>query len=104
MKICASLLLIFIFCAFKPSTIAPDSETFAGTMPCGQLIRPFLRIAAEKDCALVKCKLILARQPATWRLTACNRHILGDNNYSQPGVKSEASGTWSEGKKEGATV
>ncbi len=81
-------------------TAAPIKEVFAGTTPCGQLIRPLHKIAANKDCALVQWELTLLRdpvtqQPATFQLVSYSHYILPDNNYSQPGTKSEASGKWS---------
>lgn len=104
MKIYLPLLLIFSLSAFSPSATAPDGEVFAGTMPCGQLIRPLLHIPADKDCALVECRLTFTQKPAAWHLTAYSRHILPDNNYSQPGVKKEASGTWSVEEKDGGLI
>lgn len=79
---------------------APSQEVFAGTTPCGQLIRPLHNIAANKDCALVEWELTLLRdavtqQPASFRLVGISHYILPDNNYSQPGTKNEAAGKWS---------
>ncbi len=85
---------------FFLSVFSSPREVFAGTTPCGQLIRPLHNIAANKDCALVKWELTLFRdphtqQPTTYRLTGESRHILPDNMYSQPDNKSESSGKWS---------
>ncbi|SIN85075.1 hypothetical protein [Chitinophaga niabensis] len=75
-------------------------EVFAGTTPCGQLIRPLHNIPANKDCALVKWELTLfhdprTQQPTTYRLTGESCHILPDNTHSQPDVQSESAGKWS---------
>lgn len=85
---------------FFLSVFNSPREVFAGTTPCGQLIRPLYNIPAKKDCALVKWELTLFRdphtqQPTTYRLTGESRHILPDNMYSQPDNKSESSGKWS---------
>ncbi|NII27045.1 hypothetical protein HB364_18285 [Pseudoflavitalea sp. X16] len=83
-----------------PGMNAPAKEKFAGTTPCGQLIRPLHNIAPSTDCALVEWELTLLRdsvtqQPATYRLTGYSHYTLPDNNYSQPGIKSESTGKWS---------
>ncbi|RPD42937.1 hypothetical protein [Chitinophaga barathri] len=99
MEMLRPVFIILSLYVFKPAATLPSPEVFAGTTPCGQLIRPLQNIAANKDCALVEWTLSLqrdeAQQPATWQLTAYSRHILPDNNYSQPGIKHEASGKWS---------
>lgn len=86
----------FFFSTFGTS----PREVYAATTPCGQLIRPLHNIPANKDCALVKWELTLFRdphtqQPTTYRLTGESRHILPDNNYSRPDIKSESAGKWS---------
>lgn len=92
-----------------PAPIAgsPTKEVFAGTTPCGQLIRPLHNIAANKDCALVAWELSLLRdpvtqQPAGFRLVGSSRYTLPDNNYSQPGAKTEATGKWTISKGTGS--
>lgn len=83
-----------------PGMNAPAREKFAGTTPCGQLIRPLHNIAPDTDCATVEWELTLLRdpvtqQPTTYQLKSSSHYILPDNNYSQPGVKSESTGKWS---------
>ena len=90
-----------------PITGSPTKEVFAGTTPCGQLIRSLHNIAANKDCALVAWELTLLRdpvtqQPAGFRLVGSSRYTLPDNNYSQPGAKTEATGKWTIVKGTGA--
>ena len=73
---------------------------FVGTTPCGQMIRPIHKVSQEADCALVKWTLTLYQdpvtlKPTTYKLSAINRFIVkGNNQYSEPGTKSEAEGKW----------
>lgn len=88
----------FLLAAGAPAP-APEQEVFAGTTPCGQLIRPVHNISPGADCALVEWELTLLRdhvtgQPAAYRLTAYSRYILPDNRYSRPGIKNESTGKW----------
>lgn len=83
-----------------PDASLPVKEVFAGTTPCGQLIRPLYQIAVREDCSLVEWTLTLQRdavtqQPASFRLVGYSHYTLPDNNYSQPGTKREAAGKWS---------
>jgi len=91
---------LFLSAYILLSLLNSPKEVFAGTTPCGQLIRPLHNIAANKDCAIVEWELTLfldprTQQPSTYRLTGSSHHILPDNHYSQPGIKNESSGRWS---------
>lgn len=94
-------LLISLSLFIQPDRSLPvaTSEIFVGTTPCGQLIRPLHQIAAKTDCALVRWELTLQRdaatqKPSTYRITGVSHYTLPDNNYSQPGVKTESGGQW----------
>lgn len=102
-----SVFIIFSLLAANTMAPAPEQEVFAGTTPCGQLIRPVHNISSGTDCALVEWELTLlrdpvTRQPATYRLTAYSRHILPDNSYSRPAVKNESAGKWNIVQSNGA--
>ena len=81
---------------------------FAGTTPCGNIIRPLHKINPEPDCPLTECKCIMVeweltlfmdgktKEPTHYKLTGINRHTVKETNmYSEPGIKSEAEGKWS---------
>ncbi|HEX7903195.1 MAG TPA: hypothetical protein VF487_04880 [Chitinophagaceae bacterium] len=83
--------------------ISTDSSVlgvFAGTTPCGQMIRPLHKVPEETDCALVQWRLTLYQdpvslKPTTYKLSSVNRFIVkGTNMYSEPGTTSEAEGKW----------
>lgn len=83
-----------------PATDTPVKEVFVGTTPCGQLIRPWYKVAPNEDCARVVWELTLLRdpvtqQPTTYQVIINWHYILPDNNYSQPATKSESTGKWS---------
>ena len=80
---------------------------FAGTTPCGNIIRPLHKINAEPDCPLEECKCIVVeweltlyvdadtKEPTRYKLKGINRHIVKETNmYSEPGIKSETEGRW----------
>src|SRR5687767_9164885 len=74
-------------------------SVFAGTTPCGRIIRPLHKIRRDVDCAMVEWKLILYRdidgvRPTTYRLISVSRYIEETNLYSEPGTRSEVEGTW----------
>ena len=79
---------------------SPLPIVYAGTTPCGQMIRPMHKVSQEADCALVKWTLTLYQdpvtlKPTTYKLSSVNRFIVkGTNMYSEPGTKSEAEGKW----------
>lgn len=78
----------------------PAQMVFAGTTPCGQMIRPMHKVSPDADCALVKWTLTLYQdavtmKPTTYKLSSVNRFIVkGTNMYSEPGTKSEREGKW----------
>ena len=80
---------------------------FAGTTPCGNVIRPLHKIKPEPDCPLEECQCIMVeweltlymdantKNPTHYKLKGINRHSVKETNmYSEPGVKSEAEGRW----------
>lgn len=80
---------------------------FAGTTPCGNVIRPIHKINPEPDCPLEECKCMMVeweltlymdantKQPTRYTLKGINRYTVKETNmYSEPGVKSEAEGRW----------
>ena len=84
-----------------------SSVVFAGTTPCGNVLRPIHKINPEPDCPLEDCKCILVeweltlymdantKEPAGYTLKGINRHIVKETNmYSEPGIKTEAEGKW----------
>jgi hypothetical protein len=78
---------------------AATKEVFVGATPCGQLIRPLLKVGPATDCAFVNWELTLQRdpatqQPATYKLVASTCHVLPDNNASSPDTQSESTGQW----------
>jgi hypothetical protein len=88
------------------SSIDP-SIVFAGTTPCGNIIRPLHKISPEPDCALEECQCIMVeweltlytdastKNPARYKLKGINRHVVKETNmYSEPGVKTETEGRW----------
>lgn len=83
------------------------SVVFAGTTPCGNVIRPIHKINPEPDCPLEECKCMMVEweltlymegttnEPTRYKLTGINRHTVKETNmYSEPGIKSEAEGRW----------
>ena len=88
--------------SFKDSAVI-----FAGTTPCGNIIRPLHNITPEPDCQLEECKCFLvewelilymdaaSKEPTRFKLKGINRYSVKETNmYSEPGVKSEAEGKW----------
>jgi hypothetical protein len=84
-----------------------SSVVFAGTTPCGNVIRPLHKINAEADCPAGECKCIMVeweltlfqdantKEPTRYTLKGINRHIVKETNmYSEPGIKSEVEGKW----------
>jgi len=90
------------------STASKDlSVVFAGTTPCGNVIRPIHKIDPEPDCRLEECKCIMVewhltlytdantKEPTRYTLKGINRYIVKETNmYSEPGIKREAEGRW----------
>ena len=90
------------------SNSAKDSSmVFAGTTPCGNVIRPLHKINPEPDCPLEECKCIVVeweltlyidantKEPTRYTLKGINRHVVKETNmYSEPGIESEAEGRW----------
>ena len=90
------------------SSSSKDSfVVFAGTTPCGNVIRPLHKINAEPDCPLEECKCIMVeweltlymdantKEPTRYKLKGINRYTVKETNmYSEPGTKSEAEGKW----------
>ena len=91
-----------------PSNSYKDSVlVFAGTTPCGNVIRPIHNISPEPDCQLNTCKCFVVeweltlyidantKQPTHYYLKGVNRYSVKETNmYSEPGTKSEAKGKW----------
>ena len=84
-----------------------SSVVFAGTTPCGNVIRPLHKINPEPDCPQEECQCILVeweltlyvdantKEPTRYKLKGINRHTVKETNmYSEPGIKSEAEGKW----------
>lgn len=80
---------------------------FAGTTPCGNVIRQLHKINREPDCPLEECKCIVVeweltlyvdadtKEPTRYKLKGINRYSVKETNmYSEPGIKSEAEGKW----------
>ena len=109
----------FIIVAFLITMIgcnnAPDRSNsykdsfivFAGTTPCGNVIRPIHKINPEPDCPLKECKCMMVeweltlymdantKEPTSYKLKGINRYTVKETNmYSEPGIKSEAEGRW----------
>jgi len=90
------------------SNSSKDSAiVFAGTTPCGNVIRPIHKINPEPDCPLTECKCILVeweltlymdantKEPTHYKLKGINRYTVKETNmYSEPGIKTEAEGKW----------
>ena len=105
-----TFLLTMIVCndVTDQSTSSKDSSVvFAGTTPCGNIIRPLNEISPEPDCALEECKCMMVeweltlytdadtKKPARYKLKSINRHTVKETNmYSEPGVKTEREGRW----------
>jgi hypothetical protein len=88
--------------SFKDSALV-----FAGTTPCGNVIRPLHYITPEPDCQLEDCKCFVVeweltlymdattKEPTRFKLKGINRYSVKETNmYSEPGTKSEAEGKW----------
>ena len=88
--------------SFKDSVVV-----FAGTTPCGNVIRPLHKISPEPDCQLKDCKCFVVeweltlymdaatKESTRFRLKGINRYNVKETNmYSEPGIKSEAEGKW----------
>lgn len=103
-------LITMIGCSNIPdrsNSFKESSVVFAGTTPCGNVIRPLHKINPEPDCELEECKCIMVewelvlytdsntKQPTRYKLKCTNRHIVKETNmYSEPGIKSETEGSW----------
>jgi hypothetical protein len=103
-------LITMIGCNSVPdrSNSSKDSAVvFAGTTPCGNVIRPLHKINPEPDCPLEECKCIMVeweltlymdantKEPTRYTLKGINRHIVKETNmYSEPGIKTRAEGKW----------
>ena len=93
--------------SFRSNSSKDSSVVFAGTTPCGNVIRPLHKINPEPDCPLEECKCIMVewelvlyfdantKEPTRFKLKGVNRHTVKETNmYSEPGIKSEAEGRW----------
>ena len=91
----------------QPNSSKDSSVVFAGTTPCGNVIRPIHKINSEPDCPLEVCKCMMVeweltlytdantKEPTRYTLKGVNRHTVKETNmYSEPGIKSEAEGRW----------
>jgi hypothetical protein len=103
-------LITMIGCNSVPdrSNYSKDSAVvFAGTTPCGNVIRPLHKINPEPDCPLEECKCIMVeweltlymdantKEPTRYTLKGINRHTVKETNmYSEPGIKTRAEGKW----------
>lgn len=103
-------LITMIGCNSVPDRSNPSKDSsivFAGTTPCSNVIRPIHKIKPETDCPLEECNCIMVeweltlyldadtKKPTRYKLKGINRHIVKETNmYSEPGIKSEAEGTW----------
>lgn len=103
-------LITMIGCSSAPgrsNSFKDSSVVFAGTTPCGNVIRPIHKINPEADCPLEDCKCIMVeweltlymdattKEPTRYTLKSINRHIVKETNmYSEPGIKSESGGRW----------
>ena len=103
-------LLTMIGCNSVPGP--PDHSkdsfmVFAGTTPCGNLIRPIHKINPEPDCPLNECKCMMVewqltlyvdaniKEPTRYKLNGISRYTVKETNmYSEPGIKSDAEGKW----------
>lgn len=108
--IIVACLITMIGCNSVPGRSDPSkvsSVVFAGTTPCGNVIRPILKINQEPDCPLEECQCIMVeweltlymdantKEPTRYTLKGINRHTVKETNmYSEPGIKSEAEGRW----------
>ena len=88
--------------SFKDSVVV-----FAGTTPCGNVIRPLHKIGPEPDCQLKDCKCFVVeweltlymdaatKEPTRFKLKGINRFNVKETNmYSEPGTISEAERKW----------
>ena len=103
-------LITMIGCNSVPDRSNPSKDSsivFAGTTPCGNVIRTINKINPETDCPSEECKCIMVEweltlyvdadtnEPTRYKLKGINRHIVKETNmYSEPGIKSEAEGRW----------
>lgn len=91
----------------RSNSTKDSSVIFAGTTPCGNVIRPIHKINPEPDCPLKECQCILieweltlyadanTKEPTRYMLKGIKRHLVKETNmYSEPGIKSEAEGKW----------
>ena len=108
--IIVACLITMIGCDSVPdrSNSSKDSAVvFAGTTPCGNVIRPIHKINPEPDCPLKECKCIMVEweltlyvdantnEPTRYKLKGIDRYSVKETNmYSEPGNKSEAEGKW----------
>jgi hypothetical protein len=83
--------------SFKDSAVV-----FAGTTPCGNVIRPLHNITPEPDCQLEECKCfvveweltlymdVTAKEPTHFKLKSINRYSVKETNmYSEPVQKAK---------------
>ena len=111
-----TIVIATVLMAMANLPVAPKSslvmEVFAGSTPCGGIIRPLHKIAQEFDCAMVEWNLTLYHdavtlRPTTFKLTAVNRFVVKETNmYSQPGSRSQTEGKWAivQGTKTNSTA
>jgi len=101
-------LIIMIACNSLPDqsgSFKDSAVVFAGTTPCGNVIRPLHNISPEPDCPLQECKCIMVewkltlymdattKEPTHYKLKGINRYSVKETNmYSEPGIKTEAEG------------
>ena len=91
----------------RTNNVKELSVVFAGTTPCSNIIRPIHKIKEEPDCPMAECncfvvewKLTLymdadTKAPTRYILKGISRSIVKETNmYSEPGIKSEAEGSW----------
>ncbi len=108
--ITAACLIAMIGCDSVPDRTTSSNDltvVFAGTTPCSNIIRPIHKINPEPDCPLEECKCMMVeweltlymnantKEPTRYKLKGINRYTVKETNmYSEPGIKSEAEGTW----------
>jgi hypothetical protein len=102
------LSIVTTACSQNTGNSTSDSaDIFAGTTPCGNIIRPLHKIKKEGNCALEECKCVMVewrlelhkdpvtKEPAGYKLTSINRFTVAETNMlSQPGTKTESEGKW----------
>jgi len=99
-----AMLVMLVFTGARSPRKLLVYGVFAGTTPCGNVIRPLHAIPLQSECALVQWKLVLyidrhTRLPVTYQLNSTNRYSVRETNlYSEPGTNHELKGRWSMSK------